>query len=99
MIYDGVSPFTISPLPVRYKGVYLGNAMSPLDTNELKKRREKLHLSQRALAKLAGVHQPRIVEREAGKRANISLDTLERLANALDCEPGALLKATRKRAK
>ena len=57
-----------------------------------KARREKLGMSQRDLAKAAGLHQPRVVELEAGKRANISLDTLERLAKALKVKPATLLK-------
>ncbi len=71
--------------------------MSPLNTERLRALREKRGLSQRELAKAAGLHQPRIVELEAGKRANISLDTLERLADALGVAPAALL--TRKRGK
>jgi transcriptional regulator with XRE-family HTH domain len=48
-------------------------------------------LSQEALADLAGLHRTYIGSIERGER-NISIDNIERLANALDCKVTELLK-------
>jgi len=55
-------------------------------------------LSQEALADLAGVRQGTVSAIERGVTTRIDLDVLERLAKALQVEPGDLLR-TRKRGK
>jgi transcriptional regulator with XRE-family HTH domain len=52
---------------------------------EIARRRADLRLSQRELAELWGTTQSAVARLEAGRRA-ARLDTLLRVANALDCE-------------
>jgi transcriptional regulator with XRE-family HTH domain len=73
--------------------------MSPVDSDGIRTRREKAGLSQRELARRASIYQPTLSRIESGKATRITVDMIEAIANALDCEPGDLLKATRKRAK
>lgn len=72
--------------------------MSPVRLR-LKELRESRNLTQVELSDLSGVRRAAISELEAGKRQRVDLDILERLAEALDVEPGALFvreKAVRK---
>lgn len=57
----------------------------------LKRARLEKSLSQEALADLAGLHRTYIGAVERGER-NISIDNIERLANALECDVKELLK-------
>jgi transcriptional regulator with XRE-family HTH domain len=57
----------------------------------LRKIRLERGLSQEALADLAGLHRTYIGSVERGER-NISIDNIERLAEALDCQVTDLLK-------
>jgi transcriptional regulator with XRE-family HTH domain len=57
----------------------------------LKRIRLEKELSQEALADLAGLHRTYIGSVERGER-NISIDNIERLAHALECNPKDLLK-------
>lgn len=57
----------------------------------LRKERLKKNLSQEALADLAGLHRTYVGAVERGER-NVSVDNMERLAFALDCELVDLLK-------
>jgi predicted transcriptional regulator len=66
-------------------------AMSPIDVVRVKALREKRGLTQRQLAQLAGVHQPRIAELEKGKPVTITVDVLEAIAKALGTTPARLL--------
>jgi len=50
----------------------------------IRRRREALGLSQRGLARRAGVSQPYLSQLEAATRGRISLDVLRRVADALD---------------
>jgi DNA-binding Xre family transcriptional regulator len=65
--------------------------MTPLRIR-LKEAREAKGLTQLALADLAGVRQATISEMETGAVRRVSLDVLERLADALGVEPGELLE-------
>ena len=54
-------------------------------------------MSQAELARRAGVRRATIAELEAGKSTRVSLEVLERLADALGVEPGELLEREGKR--
>lgn len=54
--------------------------------------------TQRRLADELGVTQPRIAEIE-GARANLKLDTLDKLAKVFGVEPSSLFKVEKKRTK
>ena len=69
--------------------------MSPLRLR-VKELREAKGLSQQALGELAGVRQATISEIESGKKQRVDLGILERLASALDVEPGRLIARKRK---
>jgi transcriptional regulator with XRE-family HTH domain len=60
------------------------------------KRRASLDLSQRALAELTGTTQSAIARLEGGSRAS-RIDTLLRVADALDCELVVNLRSRTKR--
>jgi transcriptional regulator with XRE-family HTH domain len=60
------------------------------------RRRTQLRLSQRELAELCGTTQSAIARLEGGSRA-ARLDTLLRIANALDCELVVRLRPRTKR--
>jgi transcriptional regulator with XRE-family HTH domain len=64
--------------------------MSPLAIRILELRTKK-GLSQVQLAKLAKVSQPTISLLERGETRSLNLDIFERIANALDVEPGDLI--------
>ncbi len=59
--------------------------------DNLRKARLEKGLSQEALADLAGLHRTYIGSVERGER-NISIDNIERLAEALGCRATDLLK-------
>ncbi len=54
--------------------------------------RAERRLSQRRLAALAGVRPDTVSALERGKSAGIQFDTLARICEALDCEPGELFE-------
>ena len=56
--------------------------------------REKKHMSQRQLASKAGMKQPALARIEGGK-VNVTLDTLQRLAGAMNCAVHFELKPLR----
>lgn len=63
-----------------------------LDKRKVKKARQARKMTQVEVAKLCGMEKETISRFENGERINITLDTLDRLADALDVEPGELLK-------
>jgi len=65
--------------------------MSNIATN-LKKLREAKKLSQEKLARLADVANNTIVKIEAGKNKNPTLETLTKIANALNVSVDNLIK-------
>lgn len=58
----------------------------------LRKFREEKELSQEKLARLADVANNTIIKIEAGKNKNPTLDTLKKIANALDVSVDELIK-------
>ena len=64
-------------------------ARQTFSTNLRRKRLEK-NLSQEALADLSGLHRTYVGAVERGER-NVSIDNMERLANALECSLAELL--------
>jgi putative transcriptional regulator len=54
--------------------------------------RKEHHLSQRQLAAIAGVRPDTISALERGKTTGIQFDTLARLCEVLDCQPGDLFE-------
>src|SRR5690242_21887730 len=59
---------------------------------EVKRRRSKLGISQEELGERAALHRTYVSDVEAGKR-NLSLQSLERLARALDSSLSSVLDA------
>jgi transcriptional regulator with XRE-family HTH domain len=73
--------------------------MTPVHVN-IRPLREGKGLSQQALSNLTGIRQPTISALEAGKARRVSLDALERLADALGVEPRDLIvRETKRRAR
>jgi transcriptional regulator with XRE-family HTH domain len=69
-----------------------------LDVDKIKRRRVELGLNQQqaaARAELAG-GKVRWGDIESGRRANVTLATLEKIAGALECEPAELLVKPRR---
>ena len=58
----------------------------------VKKHRENKELSQEKLARLANVSNNTIVNIEAGKQNNPTIETLKRIAEALDIDVSELIK-------
>lgn len=64
--------------------------MTPI-TLRLKELREARGLSQKALAKLAGVPQPTISRIESGRLPNVGLTIIEKLSEALEVNAARLV--------
>ena len=71
--------------------------MSPLGLRILQLR-EHHRWSQRELARRAGIRQATISHLESGRVKAINLEVLEKLAQALDVDPGYLIVKKGKRA-
>jgi transcriptional regulator with XRE-family HTH domain len=61
-------------------------------TKNLRKMREAKGVSQEKLARLADVANNTIIKIEAGKNQNPTLDTLKKVANALEVSVDELIK-------
>ena len=69
--------------------------MWKLDTGRMRELREAVPLTQAQAADKAGMSKTRWNDIEAGGRANVTIDTLGVIADALGCQPADLLKSTR----
>jgi transcriptional regulator with XRE-family HTH domain len=69
----------------------IDTSLRALFAANLRSARESRKISQEALADLAGLHRTYVGSVERGER-NISIDNIERLAQALDIQPEDLLK-------
>ncbi len=67
------------------------NKISPISKN-IRNIRKKQGLSQDKLSKLAGVAYNTIVKIESGENSNPTIDTLRKIAKALNIEVDGLLK-------
>jgi len=63
-----------------------------VESNKIKNLREKLGLSQEKLARLADVSNNTIVNIEAGKQQNPTVETIMKIAKALDVPIEELIK-------
>jgi transcriptional regulator with XRE-family HTH domain len=63
-----------------------------IKSNKIKQIREKLGLSQEKLARLADVSNNTVINMEAGKQKNPTIDTLKKIANALNISVEDLIK-------
>lgn len=67
-----------------------GDELKRLFRENLKARRAALGLSQEAVAKRIGAHQPYVAALESGERSP-TLDMIARLGDALEVDPNILL--------
>jgi transcriptional regulator with XRE-family HTH domain len=67
------------------------SSLRTLFAANLRRERESLGLSQDALARLAGLHRTYVGQVERGER-NVSIDNIERLAQALGLDATDLMK-------
>ena len=63
-----------------------------VESSKIKKIREKLGLSQEKLARLADVSNNTIINIEAGKQQNPTIDTIKKIAKSLNVSIEDLLK-------
>jgi len=63
-----------------------------LESNKIKSLRERLGLSQEKLARLADVSNNTIVNIEAGKQQNPTIETIKKIAKALNVSVEKLIK-------
>jgi transcriptional regulator with XRE-family HTH domain len=63
-----------------------------VESSKIKRIREKLGLSQEKLARLADVSNNTIINIEAGKQGNPTIETLKRIARALNTPIEDLIK-------
>ena len=63
-----------------------------VESSKIKRLREKLGLSQEKLARLADVSNNTIINIEAGKQQNPTIETLKKIANALNVPIEDLIK-------
>ena len=63
-----------------------------IESSKIKRIREKLGLSQEKLARLADVSNNTIINIEAGKQDNPTIETLKKISNALNVPIEDLIK-------
>jgi len=63
-----------------------------IESSKIKRIREKLGLSQEKLARLADVSNNTIINIEAGKQDNPTIETLKKIAKALGAQVEDLIK-------
>ena len=68
-----------------------------LNVEALKDIRYDKSLTQEQVAEHTGIAHAKISHLENGRRTNITMATLDKLADALDVEPGKLVKAKEKK--
>ncbi|MCM8821795.1 MAG: helix-turn-helix domain-containing protein [Candidatus Omnitrophica bacterium] len=74
-----------------YFDTTISKKISPIGKN-IKKLRKKKGLSQDQLSKLADISYNTVIKLESGGIANLSINTLQRLAKSLDFSVDKLLK-------
>ena len=74
-------------------GVHSAGRTNMIDIEKIKSRREKLGMSQEEAAQKAGVgSRQRWNDIESGRKANVSIETLDKVAEALGMKARDLLK-------
>ena len=68
-----------------------------LDIAKIRELRKALGLTQAQIAKKARMSLPRWNDVETGRKANVTIDTLEAIAAVLGCDPRDLLTPKTKR--
>lgn len=73
---------------------------SMLDREKIEARRQALGLSQAEAATKAGLASRQVWNNiVSGRKANVTMETLSKIANALDCHPRELILADQPQAK
>jgi len=92
MLPNGCRPIVI--IEEKIKPLRNQNSARQILASNIRRLRQEKELSQEALADIAGLHRTYVGSVERGER-NISIDSIEKLANALRVAVSELLQGTK----